>query len=207
MPDVRQDDAQARGSLRRRTVLRLLRLPGMPDHDEHHRGRHRCALQPADGPSLRQVQQPDDPTRRQERSVPRLLEVSEVPQHLERGCFGQSGETGRHRHQVRKVQCADDHQEELRGPWLACSAYPKCRSSKSINAELREQLKDLLPPPAAKKELPKVEITELCPECNSPMKLRQGRGNYFLGCSKYPKCRGTKEVPPDIVEQLAATTT
>jgi DNA topoisomerase-1 len=93
-----------------------------------------------------------------------------------------------------------------RGPWLACSAYPKCRSSKSINAELREQLKDLLPPPTPKKELPKVEITETCPECNAPMKLRQGRGNYFLGCSKYPKCRGTKELPPHLVEQLAATT-
>ena len=36
------------------------------------------------------------------------------------------------------------------------------------------------------------------------MKLRQARGNYFLGCSKYPKCRGTREASPELLEQVAA---
>ena len=46
--------------------------------------------------------------------------------------------------------------------------------------------------------------TEACPDCGNPMKLRQGRGNWFLGCSKYPKCRGTKEAPPEVLEQIGA---
>ncbi|MBY0459557.1 MAG: topoisomerase DNA-binding C4 zinc finger domain-containing protein, partial [Gemmataceae bacterium] len=39
-----------------------------------------------------------------------------------------------------------------RGPFLSCSGFPKCRNAKSINAELREKLKDILPPPPEKKE-------------------------------------------------------
>ncbi len=34
-----------------------------------------------------------------------------------------------------------------------------------------------------------------CPECGAPMILRQNgqKGSYFWGCSKYPKCRGTRQ--------------
>ncbi len=93
----------------------------------------------------------------------------------------------------------------FRGPFLACTAYPKCRNAKSINAELREKLKDILPPPAPKKEksqIPEVEITELCPDCNSPMKLKQYMGRYFLGCSSYPSCRGTRQPSEEVLVQL-----
>ena len=34
------------------------------------------------------------------------------------------------------------------------------------------------------------------------MKLRKGRKGYFLGCSKYPKCKGTREATPGLLEQL-----
>lgn len=88
-----------------------------------------------------------------------------------------------------------------RGPFLGCSAYPKCRSTKPVPEELKEKLKKLLPAPA-KKEEPKVEVKETCPDCGAPMKLRFGRGNYFLGCTKYPKCKGTREVTPEILEQV-----
>jgi DNA topoisomerase-1 len=88
-----------------------------------------------------------------------------------------------------------------RGPFLGCSAYPKCRSTKPIPEEMKEQIKALLPPPA-KKAVPEVEISETCPECGAPMKLRGSRRGYFLGCSKYPKCKGTREVPPEILEKL-----
>jgi DNA topoisomerase I len=87
-----------------------------------------------------------------------------------------------------------------RGPFLACSAYPKCRSYKAITPEMKEQFKDIMPAPAAKKA-PAIEVNVPCPECDAPMKLRQGRGNYFLGCSKYPKCRGTREAPPELLEK------
>jgi DNA topoisomerase-1 len=88
-----------------------------------------------------------------------------------------------------------------RGPFLGCSAYPKCRSTKPVPAELKEQLKTLMPPPA-KKAAPAVEVKETCPDCGAPMKLRGSRRGYFLGCSKYPKCKGTREAPPELLEQL-----
>jgi len=34
------------------------------------------------------------------------------------------------------------------------------------------------------------------------MKLRSSRKGYFLGCAKYPKCKGTREAPPELLEQL-----
>jgi DNA topoisomerase-1 len=87
-----------------------------------------------------------------------------------------------------------------RGPFLGCTGYPSCRSTKPMTAELREQLK--LPAPPPKKPAPAVEVTETCPECNSPMKLRQGRKGWFLGCSKFPRCRGVREASPELLEQL-----
>jgi DNA topoisomerase-1 len=98
-----------------------------------------------------------------------------------------------------------------RGPFLACSGYPKCRNSKSINAELREKLKDILPPPQEKTEkksdVPAVEVTETCPECGAPMKLRKSRyagPPYYLACSKYPKCKGTGKVSPELQAKIDA---
>lgn len=92
-----------------------------------------------------------------------------------------------------------------RGPFLGCAAYPKCRSIKNIKdlpAELQEEIRRRYPPPA-KKEVPQVEVTETCPECGSPMKLRKGRQGWFLGCSKYPRCKGTREAGPDLLEKIA----
>jgi DNA topoisomerase-1 len=91
-----------------------------------------------------------------------------------------------------------------RGPFLGCSAYPKCRSTKPMSAELKEKLKDVLPPPPPKKDVPQVEITEPCPECGGPMKLRPSRRGFFLGCAKFPKCRGTREASPEVLEQIQA---
>jgi DNA topoisomerase-1 len=99
-----------------------------------------------------------------------------------------------------------------RGPFLSCSGYPKCRNAKSINAELREKLKDILPPmpdkkaAATKSDLPAVAITEQCPECGSAMRLQKSRfgGRYFLGCTKYPKCKGTAKVSPALQTQIDA---
>ena len=88
-----------------------------------------------------------------------------------------------------------------RGPFLGCSAYPKCRSTKPMPDELKEKVKTLMPAPA-KKATPAVEVSETCPECGAPMKLRPGRRGFFLGCSKYPKCKGTREASADLLEQL-----
>jgi DNA topoisomerase-1 len=91
-----------------------------------------------------------------------------------------------------------------RGPFLGCSAYPRCRSTKPVPEELKEKLKTLMPVPD-RKAAPAVEVQETCPDCGAPMKLRPGRRGYFLGCSKYPKCRGTREAPPELLEQVQAS--
>jgi DNA topoisomerase-1 len=90
-----------------------------------------------------------------------------------------------------------------RGPFLGCSAYPKCRSTKPMTDELREKAKALMPA-AAKKAMPAIEVSESCPECGGPMAVRQSRRGPFLGCKKFPKCKGTREATPEILEQLHA---
>ncbi|MGL4423665.1 MAG: topoisomerase DNA-binding C4 zinc finger domain-containing protein, partial [Gemmataceae bacterium] len=99
-----------------------------------------------------------------------------------------------------------------RGPFLSCSGYPKCRNAKSINAELREQLKDILPPmpdkkaAAAKPGTPQIDIPEPCPECGSKLRLQKSRfgGRYFLGCTNYPKCKGTMKLTPEMEKKVLA---
>jgi len=34
------------------------------------------------------------------------------------------------------------------------------------------------------------------------MKIKKGKRGYFLGCSGYPKCKNTGEVPAKLVEEL-----
>jgi DNA topoisomerase-1 len=93
--------------------------------------------------------------------------------------------------------------KSFRGPFLGCSAFPKCRSTKPVPEELKEKLKTLMPAPA-KKAAPQVAVSETCPECGAAMKVRNGRKGVFLGCSKYPKCRGTREASPELMEQVQA---
>jgi DNA topoisomerase-1 len=96
-----------------------------------------------------------------------------------------------------------------RGPFLSCSGYPQCRNAKSINAELREKLKDILPPPAPKKDkAPQQTVDEACPQCGTtPMLVRKTFRGPFLGCSKYPTCKGTKKMTPEIEAKIAAAGT
>ncbi|AMV25692.1 DNA topoisomerase 1 [Gemmata sp. SH-PL17] len=100
-----------------------------------------------------------------------------------------------------------------RGPFLSCSGYPKCRNAKSINAELKEKLKDILPPmpeksEKKKEEMPAVEISDTCPECGAAMKLMKSRfgPGYYLGCSKYPKCKGKGKMTPELQAKIDAAT-
>ncbi len=37
-----------------------------------------------------------------------------------------------------------------------------------------------------------------CPACNAPMTVRVWKGSLYLGCSRYPECRTTRSIPPDI---------
>jgi DNA topoisomerase-1 len=81
------------------------------------------------------------------------------------------------------------------GPFLACSAYPACKNTRSLNAE------------AARKEEP---TGVKCPEkgCDGELVARRSkRGRLFYGCSRYPTCTFAiwdKPVPQSCPECSAA---
>jgi ssDNA-binding Zn-finger/Zn-ribbon topoisomerase 1 len=41
-----------------------------------------------------------------------------------------------------------------------------------------------------------------CEDCGKPMTIRSGRRGKFLGCSGYPKCKNTMEIPAKLLEEL-----
>ena len=70
------------------------------------------------------------------------------------------------------------------GPFLACEHHPKtCKYTRPISGEKK-----------------KAELTEyMCHVCGAPMVKREGRSGAFLGCSTFPKCRGTRSMPTGVM--------
>jgi len=68
------------------------------------------------------------------------------------------------------------------GPFLACSGYPECKTTRKItrNAEGQAEAK------------PERLLDEKCPRCGSQLAVKQGRFGEFTSCSSYPKCRYVK---------------
>jgi DNA topoisomerase-1 len=115
--------------------------------------------------------------------------------------------------------------DSKRGPFLGCSTFPKCRSTKMMKKLVGPdlaQVEALLPllkeesgkaaemaakitgsMPASTSAKPTNVTTDIdCDECGKPMIIRQGRRGPFLGCSGYPKCKNTGEVPAKLLEEL-----
>ena len=93
-----------------------------------------------------------------------------------------------------------------RGPFLGCNAYPEVSQRQTADGGVEGAAQRPIAGRPPKKELPKVEVNETCPECGGPMKLREskrGRTPYLLGSAKYPKCKGLREAPAEMLEQLA----
>ncbi len=69
------------------------------------------------------------------------------------------------------------------GPFIACENHPKaCKYTRPIKGDKK---------PA--------ELTKyMCQECGKPMVIRHGRSGDFLGCSTFPKCRGTRSMPTGV---------
>ena len=113
-----------------------------------------------------------------------------------------------------------------RGPWLGCSTFPACQATKTVakltGADLKQaealipllneesaKAKDLVakvlgdnPAAAGGTPTPSRITTDIdCDDCGKPMVIRKGKRGYFLGCSGYPKCKNTGEVPANLVEQ------
>jgi DNA topoisomerase-1 len=69
------------------------------------------------------------------------------------------------------------------GPFLACENHPKtCKYTRPIKGERA-----------------KPKMTDVpCHVCGAMMVVRNGRSGEFLGCSTFPKCRGTKSMPTGV---------
>lgn len=66
-----------------------------------------------------------------------------------------------------------------RGQFLACTGFPECRTTRSLEGGEDEQPK---------------ETDEKCDECGANMLIRTGRFGKFLACSRYPECKGRRPI-------------
>jgi DNA topoisomerase-1 len=70
------------------------------------------------------------------------------------------------------------------GKFLSCTAYPDCKNAKMFRKD--EEGKIMVEEPPV--------LDEKCPQCGSPMVVKEGRYGKFLACSRYPDCKGTKSM-------------
>ncbi|MDP3464895.1 MAG: type I DNA topoisomerase [Sulfuricurvum sp.] len=63
------------------------------------------------------------------------------------------------------------------GQFLACSSYPECKNTKTLNQETKFS------------EIP-------CPDCGGKLMWRQSRRGAFWGCEHYPKCKFISKFEP-----------
>jgi DNA topoisomerase I len=69
------------------------------------------------------------------------------------------------------------------GPFLACTNYPECKTTKRLvrGASGKLEVEKLAP------------IEEKCPECGNDLMWRRGRFGPFIACSNYPECKYIKK--------------
>ncbi len=65
------------------------------------------------------------------------------------------------------------------GQFLACSAYPECKNTKTLNQETKFS------------DVP-------CPDCGGKLMWRQSRRGAFWGCEHYPKCTFISKFEPSL---------
>lgn len=75
------------------------------------------------------------------------------------------------------------------GKFLACSAFPKCRNTKPLEAEGDDAKSEVSANGTAEPE-----TQEMCEKCGKPMVVKRGRYGTFLACSGYPECKNTKKI-------------
>jgi DNA topoisomerase I len=83
--------------------------------------------------------------------------------------------------------------------FLGCPRYPECKGSAPTpgSAEAKLQAEAAAgPDPAA---------GLVCPTCGAPVMVRRSRFGAFLGCTKYPECRGKLPMPGSEEEKRKRT--
>jgi len=78
------------------------------------------------------------------------------------------------------------------GKFAACPNYPKCKNTKSLDAEKNTEKNSV--DVDTDKEKSQAEIADFkCEKCGGNMVLRTGRYGSFYACANYPKCKFTKQ--------------
>ncbi|CAF22795.1 type I DNA topoisomerase [Candidatus Protochlamydia amoebophila] len=77
--------------------------------------------------------------------------------------------------------------------FFGCSRYPECDYSSPVE-EITFNKEDYATD---------FDWEQPCPNCNSEMKIRHGRYGAFLGCTKYPECKGIINIPKKGEEALS----
>ena len=101
---------------------------------------------------------------------------------------GEGTDTPELHEDVAKETCPKDGQPMVLrkgrfGPFLACSLYPECKTTKRL---VRGE--------GGKLEVEKLApIDEKCPDCGSDLMWRRGRFGPFIACSNYPTCKYIKK--------------
>jgi DNA topoisomerase I len=101
---------------------------------------------------------------------------------------GEGTDTPELHEDVAKETCPKDGQAMVLrkgrfGPFLACSLYPECKTTKRLvrGEGGKLQVEQLAP------------IEEKCPDCGSDLMWRRGRFGPFIACSNYPNCKYIKK--------------
>ena len=77
-----------------------------------------------------------------------------------------------------------------RGPFLGCSKYPECTSTRPMPGSAEEAQSVTKKEPAQWTSVP-------CEKCGRPMAIRMSKRGPFLGCSGFPRCRSLKKMPEE----------
>lgn len=73
------------------------------------------------------------------------------------------------------------------GAFIGCTTYPTCKYTRNIPKPGEDPLELSSREP---------EMTDVdCALCGSKMMKRWGKNGFFLGCSAYPKCKSTRNMP------------
>ena len=81
--------------------------------------------------------------------------------------------------------------------FIGCSSFPKCKYLRNIDEDGNEVEVD----PKKLRKGPEV-LDEKCPECGENLiKRKNRRGDYFIGCSGFPKCRYLRNIDDDEDEE------
>lgn len=76
------------------------------------------------------------------------------------------------------------------GKFIACSKYPECKYSKSMEEDELEKNPD--------SKVAEAVSEEKCPKCGKQMIVKTGRFGTFLACPDYPKCKTTMPIPTGV---------